>query len=441
MKPFRYCVVVLLMLATFALRAQNISYHLIPQYDTVYVDTTEIAQGYYLVKHQLFDDSSIIGPGYLSFIPKYNPNNLDIKFTPQNIAKEQLASYNKYLLSINDEADRYHNLADKMVADAMHQYTVNNINSVDYTWSEIPEPWRDITERRKRKSQNSDSHSLAHYFSGEADYYSNTNLAKRPEPKKSCWTISGQENIQLTQLAVRNWVKGGENAITILNDFRYKAQFDKNRHSWETNFTEKLGFTRTSTLSTRVSDDAFEFSSKYGYQAIKSWYYSFQYNFKTQLFRSYSRNDAEKKKPLSTLLSPAYMQFIFGMDYKRDKLSILLSPYTGMLTIVADTALIDQTQYSIAENRRSKFVNGYSVTINWTKPIVYNVTYSTQCELFMEFLSKRGQKQFNWENVFDVQITRFLTTRFLSVLRYYENESRKFQIKENYSIAFKYTFS
>ncbi|MBP5420447.1 MAG: DUF3078 domain-containing protein [Bacteroidales bacterium] len=442
MATLRVFVVAFLLLIVGCLKAQTPLIRLLPQYDTIRIDTTEQVVNYYLLPHQTFETNSVIGVGPLLFIPKYIPSNATIAYAPKNVANEQIENYQQFILGVNPTYESYLSKADKMVEKIAHDYTVDSLAAIKYVWNEIPEPWRDITERRKRKGQESDdSRKLAKYFRDDNDYSSRNDMVTKPEAEKSPWTVSGQENIQLTQLAVCNWVKGGENSITILNDFRYKAVFNKGRHSWESNFTEKLGFTRTSTLSTRVSDDAFEITSKYGYNAVKKWYYSFQCNFKTQMFRSYSRSDAEKTKPLSTLLSPAYIQFIFGMDYKKDDLSILLSPYTGMLTVVADTADIDQTLYSIDEDKRSKYLNGYSVTVNWKKAIAYNVTYTTQCELFLEFVTKEGQKQFNWENIFDVQINRFLTTRFLLTLRYYDNESNKFQLKENYSIAFKYTFS
>ncbi len=438
----RVYIVVILALIAGHLQAQTPYTQLSQQYDTVRTDTTDLVVNYYLLPHKTFETNSVIGVGPLLFIPKYIPSNVNITYVPKNATNEQVTNYQQFISGVNPAYESYLSAADKMVEQIAHDYTVDSLAAITYVWNEIPEPWRDITERRKRKGQESDdSRKLAKYFRDDNDYSRRNDMVTKPEAEKSPWTVSGQENIQLTQLAVSNWVKGGENSITILNDFRYKAEYNKGRHSWETNFTEKLGFTRTSTLSTRVSDDAFEITSKYGYNAVRKWYYSFQWNFKTQMFRSYSGSDTEKTTPLSTLLSPAYIQFIFGMDYKKDNISILLSPYTGMLTVVADTALIDQTRYKIAEDRRSRYLNGYSVTVNWKKPIAYNVTYTTQCELFFEFLTKDGQKQFNWENIFDVQINRFLTTRFLLTLRYYDNESNKFQLKENYSIAFKYTFS
>ena len=129
------------------------------------------------------------------------------------------------------------------------------------------------------------------------------------------------------------------------------------------------------------------------------------------------------------------------MDYKRgDDLSVLLSPYTGIITVVADTADIDPTNFGIDEGKRADFINGFSITVNWKKTIMYGVYYITRVELFYEYFRKNGNKRFDWENVFEFQINRFISTRLNLELRYFDNESEKFQVKENFSISFKYSF-
>ncbi len=309
-----------------------------------------------------------------------------------------------------------------------------------YTWNEIPDLLKDIREGRLLDSKENDNERLSKIFKPDVAFIVDELKAKKVE-EVNPWTLSGVENLQFSQLYVNNWIKGGENSASLLHDFRWKALFVKDRSQWETNVTSKLGLTYTSTLKGRVSDDLLDINSKYGFNAVNKWYYSFLFSFKTQLFRNYSSSDIEKEKPKSTLLSPAYLQFIFGMDYKRgDDLSVLLSPYTGIITVVADTADIDPTNFGIDEGKRADFINGFSITVNWKKTIMYGVYYITRVELFYEYFRKNGNKRFDWENIFEFQINRFISTRLNLELRYFDNESEKFQVKENFSISFKYSF-
>lgn len=318
-------------------------------------------------------------------------------------------------------------------------YMVANPASVTHTWEEVPDLDKDLREGRKLYNKESEHTEIAKLFRPDDDLVADK-IKEKPKEKESPWKMSGEENMQFSQLYVNNWIKGGENSASLIHDFRWKAVYSQGRSQWETSFTSKLGLTYTSTLKGRVSDDLFDLSSKYGFNAVNKWYYSFLTTFKTQLFRNYKSSDVNKENPKSKLLSPAYIQLIFGMDYKREDLSILLSPYTGIITLVADTSMIDQTSYGIAEGHRANFVNGFSITSNWKKQISYGVYYTTKLELFYEYFRKDGNKRFDWENIIDVQINRFLSTRFLVELRYFDNESERFQIKENFSISFKYSF-
>ena len=365
----------------------------------------------------------------LVFIP---PPEMEIKYIPtrsvMSVGRTKPTDYKQL------------NVGVKTLAELEHDYVLANPSQVNLTWDMIPELWRPLSDNRPEGREKAQNAELAKYFETDGYYRNNMKMHKLPEKPKSPWTITGEENVQLSQLFLSNWVKGGESSTTLLSDLRFKASYKKDKHQWENDIIHKLGVTHTSVLGTRLSDDVVDLSSKYGYEAIKNWFYSFKNTFKTQLFRNYSKNDKEKERPKSAFFSPAYIQFIFGMDYKKKDLSLLLSPYTSIITIVADTSLVDKSQYSITGDKKRMSVNGFSVSVNWKKKLAVNITYTTKGELFYEYFKKGGQKRFDWENIFDMQINRYLTTRLLSELRFFDNESKKFQFKENFSIAFKYSF-
>ncbi len=371
-----------------------------------------------------------------SFLTYYKPVQKPINFQSQFTAAARRDSF----LTKTGKAPISTNLDDPLGLDpterARYEYIKQNPSSVNYTWNEIPD--EGSSTRKVYASKGTDARSISKLFTPDADIYSYELMKKKEEPAGP-WTITGTENLQFSQLALSNWIKGGDNSASLLHDFRLKITYAKARSSWETNLTHKLGFTYTSELSTRVTSDEINIDSKYGFNAVNKWYYSTQTTLKTQFCQNYS-GSGDDKELKSTFFSPAYLQFIFGMDYKTTNLSVLLSPYTAIITIVADTVDIDQTDYGIGENSKSDFVNGFSVTVNWTKDLTYGVTYTTKMELFYEYFKKNGNKRFDWENVIDVQINRYLSTRFLLEFRYYDNESTKFQVKENFSISFKYTF-
>lgn len=412
---------------------------ILPGGDTLFLrieqpDTTKLKD---LLNEEEFRERRINKAG---FMLNYRPIDAQFTFESQYTPKARRDTFLMRTKSLGVD----YNFADPAGLDPIDRARMDIIFAhpelMRYTWNEIPDLLKDIREGRLLDSKENDNERLSKIFKPDVAFIVDELKAKKVE-EVNPWTLSGVENLQFSQLYVNNWIKGGENSASLLHDFRWKALFVKDRSQWETNVTSKLGLTYTSTLKGRVSDDLLDINSKYGFNAVNKWYYSFLFSFKTQLFRNYSSSDIEKEKPKSTLLSPAYLQFIFGMDYKRgDDLSVLLSPYTGIITVVADTADIDPTNFGIDEGKRADFINGFSITVNWKKTIMYGVYYITRVELFYEYFRKNGNKRFDWENVFEFQINRFISTRLNLELRYFDNESEKFQVKENFSISFKYSF-
>lgn len=412
---------------------------ILPGGDTLFLrieqpDTTKLKD---LLNEEEFRERRINKAG---FMLNYRPIDAQFTFESQYTPKARRDTFLMRTKSLGVD----YNFADPAGLDPIDRARMDIIFAhpelMRYTWNEIPDLLKDIREGRLLDSKENDNERLSKIFKPDVAFIVDELKAKKVE-EVNPWTLSGVENLQFSQLYVNNWIKGGENSASLLHDFRWKALFVKDRSQWETNVTSKLGLTYTSTLNGRVSDDLLDINSKYGFNAVNKWYYSFLFSFKTQLFRNYSSSDIEKESPKSTLLSPAYLQFIFGMDYKRgDDLSVLLSPYTGIITVVADTADIDPTNFGIDEGKRADFINGFSITVNWKKTIMYGVYYITRVELFYEYFRKNGNKRFDWENVFEFQINRFISTRLNLELRYFDNESEKFQVKENFSISFKYSF-
>ncbi|MDO4461993.1 MAG: DUF3078 domain-containing protein [Bacteroidia bacterium] len=372
------------------------------------------------------------------------PQPLSISYTPTKpleVEVDQL-QHSFSSLEAGDSIRNWINNNARSLASIREKTAAKRADLVKINWSEVPEPWKDVREGKRIATTDNDNKSLAQIFKEE--FHQSADMRSLPKEEKGPWVISGEENLQMSQFAQKNWAKGGDNSFSLSSDMRAKAILTKDRHSFENNGVHKVGMTYTDDLGIRVSNDALELSSKYGFKAVNKWYYSFQTTLKTQMFRNYANNDKNKENLKSTLFSPAYIQLIFGMDYKVTNLSVLLSPYTASITIVADTAHINQENYGIAKDKRSSWVNGFSINTTWKKTITYGVTYSTKMELFYEYFRKDGQKRFNWENIIDMQINRFLTTRLLTTMRFFDNEKingkAKFQFKENFTIAFKYTF-
>ncbi len=369
--------------------------------------------------------------------PQYKP----IEHKPSVFVWNKLKQY-KDLINCRSEAD---NLLAQFNMQYPLQLTMqkilfSNAGFVKYKWEDIPEPHKFVDRGYlATKKAEDDLRRLLEARSG----YDTKQKIKKLQKVKTPWIYEGIENIQLSQVFLSNWAKGGESSLSILSDLRVKAIYKMDKYTWENYAIHKIGFVGQEESKGRINDDLIELNSKFGLNASEKWYYSGFTNFKTQFFNGYSKNDADKVNPISAFMSPAYWTFAIGMDYKvkKHQFTFMISPLTSKLTMVLDTSKVDQTRYKIPEGKKVEALNGGSIVNSFAWKINDDFHLSSRLSAFYEYFAKNNeakQVHFEWEAILNMKINVWLSTRLLAHLRYFSNESENMQFKENLSLSFRY---
>ncbi|TAJ11967.1 DUF3078 domain-containing protein [Marinilabiliaceae bacterium JC017] len=369
------------------------------------------------------------------------PDYPSIVYRPGELAKEKLNEYRKVLSCTSNEDSIKTLFPDNIdpLYGIMQDDIMNRISDVKYIWDSIPEPHRAFWDKRYLSTRQVEKE-LSRLLINREDFDTKYKLEKRNGPER-IWTWEGTENVQFSQVHLENWAKGGESSLSLMSDLRVKAKYKKGKNEWESYAIHKIGILTQGEDPGRVNDDMLEINSKYGLNASKKWYYSALTNFKTQLFYGYKKDDKLLETPISGFMAPAYLTFAVGMDYKgSDNFTLMLSPLTSRLTMVLDTVKFDQTAYNIPEDKKAHFLNGGSVVNNFKWKIGDEFELNSKLDAFYEYFSEEKQIQFDWEVILDMRINVWLSTRLLANLRYYDNESDKWQLRENFSVAFRYIF-
>ncbi|MBS2211465.1 DUF3078 domain-containing protein [Carboxylicivirga mesophila] len=363
-----------------------------------------------------------------------------IAFKPHDYSKSAIEEFQELMNSKVFSNQSEEVFAKKYFIKEVHQdYIYSHLDQVGLSWDSIPDPPKIGRDGYlKRRSAREGISLLLRDNSVEAQP-----SLEKIKVTAGPWTFQGTENILFSQGYVENWVKGGESSISLGSDLRLTANYKEGKHDWDNYIIHKVGIISTETEKGRVNTDLIEINTKYGHKASEKWYYSFLYNFKTQLFYGY---DKDNEDPVSGFMAPAYMSFAVGMDYKpNSNFTLLLSPITSRLTIVADTVKFNQTKFGVPKDKMSHLVNGLSVVNNLSYELSREIKLSSRLDAFYQYLGRREkgkdpQVQVDWEVIADLRINRFLSTRILAHLRYFTNESEKVQIRENFNINFSYNF-
>ncbi|HNW50142.1 MAG TPA: DUF3078 domain-containing protein [Prolixibacteraceae bacterium] len=285
-------------------------------------------------------------------------------------------------------------------------------------------------------------------------------------PVLSSWKLVGKSYFGFTQNYINSfWAQGGQSSASALGTFNYVANYAKSKFKWENSADLKLGVVyylpeegATTQTNWHKNYDNLEVNSRLGYSAFKKWYYSAEANFKNQLFIGY-KNVADTV-PSSAFLSPAYLTFSAGLEYKPGKdFSALLSPVSLKTTYVTNPA-VDETKFGLSEGETHKSRIGMSGKINYTKSVFENVNLKTQNSIFVNFGNNSdGEWQllklpdFDSETSIDFKVNQFITTQVNLHLVYdkdvestwasasgAEMKGARLQVKEFFTLGFSYKF-
>jgi hypothetical protein len=225
------------------------------------------------------------------------------------------------------------------------------------------------------------------------------------------WTIGGASSFTFNQVSLTNWAAGGKNSVAGTFLFNLHLNYSKDRISWDNTIDLGYGLTKQGSDNLVKTEDKLYLTSKLGYQVDGSkWYYTGLMDFKTQFDVGYN-DPPENTIKLSEFMSPAYVNFSLGMDYKpNDNFSMYISPLTSKLTIVMDDSLSRAGAFGVDTLKHVRSEYGASVKLLAKKAnIIKNVDVSTRLDLFSNLGDKPQNVDVDWELAFNMKVNNFLS--------------------------------
>lgn len=224
------------------------------------------------------------------------------------------------------------------------------------------------------------------------------------------WKKGGFFNLNLSQGSLNNWAAGGDKFSLSLNTIlSVYAFYKKEKHSWDNTLDVNFGFLKTTSLGSRKNDDRFDLLSKYGYAIADKWNLSALFNFRTQLANGYTYTDNSRTFS-SAFLSPAYVLFSLGFDYRVTKnFSVFMSPATIKWTLVKNDSLSAKGLYGVKPGEKVYTAFGAFVSAQYLKDINKSISYKGRLDLFSNY--KRNPQKINvfMTNLFSVKLSKVLS--------------------------------
>lgn len=180
------------------------------------------------------------------------------------------------------------------------------------------------------------------------------------------WRRSLSAGANLNQAAFSdNWKAGGTNSIAIGLFLNAKANYKKNKDSWDNEVQLKYGIVKNAEEDLKKSVDGIFLDSKYGYAISSDWNLFVSGNFISQFAPGYSYDVDDEGTDLiiSNFMSPGFLTFSVGFEYKPvEWFSLRLSPISPRFTFLTDD--------EVAENERYGVPIGDKVRTEWMAALV-----------------------------------------------------------------------
>lgn len=268
--------------------------------------------------------------------------------------------------------------------------------------------------------------------------------------KPNFWKFSGSGSLQFSQNYFSdNWYQGGENYYSFLSLLTLNANYDNKQNiQWENRLETRLGFQTTGKAETRhamkPTDNLLRLTTKLGYKAYKTLYYTTQVQAYTQLVPLYESNSDNIR---TNFLSPLNLTVSVGLDYKfatknnKFRGNVYLAPCSYNMRYVSNVDLA--TKHGIEAGRHAYHNFGPSITVNAYWQILQNLSWNAR----MYWISNFDYTNIEWENTFNLTINKYLSARLFvypkfddSSARYKSEDGSFFMIKEMLSVGFNYNW-
>lgn len=261
------------------------------------------------------------------------------------------------------------------------------------------------------------------------------------------WKFPGEGSLKFQQNYFSDhWHKGGENSYAVYSMLILNANYDnRQKIQWENRLEARLGFQTTGTSdkyhSLKPNDNLLRLTSKLGYRAFKTFYYTTQVELSTQLVPLYDPNTNNLR---TDFLDPLNVTVSVGMDYKFETKnkkftgSAYVAPCSYAMRYVEKVELA--TRHGIEAGHHTYHNFGPSITVKYNWNIAKNVSWNSR----IYWISNMSYTNIEWENTFRFSINKYLSSE-LYVFPKFDDSSKSYKgdygflmMKEYFSLGMNY---
>jgi hypothetical protein len=269
----------------------------------------------------------------------------------------------------------------------------------------------------------------------------------------SNWKKKFVFNLNVNQAAFSsNWKGGGVNSLGLNGLLNYRANYSKNRDSWDNEISLLYGFVNNSGQGFRKTLDRILLDTKYGYKLSDNWGLFTNLNFLSQFSKGYNyqkdANGVEQGILISDFMAPAFLTFAIGAEYHPvEYFTMRISPFAPRMTIVNDPerfipAVDPIAPYGVEPPDETRFEwLAFQLVAEFDKDIATNLNLRWRYMMFANYETLELKTiDHRLELMLNAKVNRFITVGLGGILLYDYDQDSGAQVSQVFNLGFAYTF-
>ena len=260
-------------------------------------------------------------------------------------------------------------------------------------------------------------------------------------------------NLNLNQAAFSsNWKGGGINSIGFNSLFNYKANYTKNKTTWDNEIGLMYGFVSNSGQGFRKTIDRIFLDTKVGHKLSDKWDLFTSLNFTSQFSKGFEYKDdvngIEQELLISDAFAPAFITMALGFEYHpAPYFKVRISPFAPRVTVLHDNngrfAAVDSiAPYGVKLNEDTRFEwLAFQLTADFDKEIAKNINLKWRYLMFANYETLEGKTiDHRLDLMINANVNRFISVSVGGIMLYDFDQDDEVQLSQVFNIGFVYSF-
>ena len=269
----------------------------------------------------------------------------------------------------------------------------------------------------------------------------------------SNWKKAFKIGLNINQAAFSsNWKAGGVNSFGFTGLLNYKANYKKDRVSWDNEIDLLYGMVNNQGQGYRKTLDRIFLDTKYGRSMDDNWDMFLAVNMISQFAAGYKyvkdANGVEQPLLLSESLSPTFITASYGFEYHpAEYFKLRLSPFAPRITLLSNNdgryLNVDPAApygVTVGENVRYEWY-AFQMLADFNKDIATNINLKARYMMFVNY------KSLAWKEVdhrldinFTAKVNKYFNVSLGGIMVYDYDQDASAQYSQAFSLGILYSF-